>query len=145
MALLVAAVACDAAEPIGPSPALIATWDGPGGVVNGLTYAVALSVRVVSDSVRGDWRIVYNSDRAPDEGTFRGAMEGDQLVLLLQQADCTGDIELRLRLLGPGALGPGSFSTLGGCPGPGGGVGHWVRHQLALPPPLTRVAVAAAA
>jgi hypothetical protein len=145
MALLVTLIACDAAEPIGPSPDLIATWDGPGGVVGGLTYAVALSIRVVSDSVQGDWRIVYDSDRAPDEGTFGGAMEGDELVLLLRQTDCAGEIELRLRLLGPGALGPGAFSTLGACPGPAGGVGDWVRHELAPPPQVAGVAGATAA
>jgi hypothetical protein len=141
-ALLIAIAACGATELLSPSPALVATWDGTGGVVGEPPYSVALSIRELGDSVRGDWQIDFSSDRATDEGTFSGAMEGDELVLLLRQTDCTGEVMLRLQLLAPGALGPGSFSTLGGCVGPGGGVSRWVRHQLS---PRPRVGAAPAA
>jgi hypothetical protein len=73
-ALLIAIAACGATELLSPSPALVATWDGTGGVVGEPLYSVALSIRELGDSVRGDWQIDFSSDRATDEGTFSGAM-----------------------------------------------------------------------
>ena len=128
-ALLLALIAaCDFTGPAVPSAGLVADWEGHGGDERvGGAFSVWLSVRDVSDSVRGVWEIAYQASRYPNIGRFAGVMDGDILVLHLSTNDCPGGFTVRTALRSPDTLGPGVYEDAGSCiayPG----VIRWVRH-----------------
>ena len=128
-AVAAAGLGCGATEPIVPSTGLIADWEGHGGdSTAGGAFTVLLSLRDVSDSVRGVWQIYYQASRYPNIGRFAGGMVGDTLVLHLTTADCAGGFTVRTTLRDPDTLGPGVYADAGSCIAYPGTI-RWTRHD----------------
>lgn len=93
---------------------------GPGPGVPGGDFArLALWIDQVADSVKGRWRLNHSISIGDESGYFRGIIDADRLVLVLEHAAPAGctefDLEVLVEPAGGSTLGAGSLEGGAGC------------------------------